>query len=176
MFCPFCNQKDSRVLESRLAEENSSIRRRRECESCKKRFTTYERIESIQLLVVKNSGARELYSREKLRAGIVTACRKTTVSAAQIDELIESLELELQLFGKKEISSSQLGELSLARLAILNEVAYIRFASVYRQFQSIEDFVNVLNGLAEQETSITDSKSGKMPALPGEKKPPGCQA
>ena len=149
MYCPFCNQKESRVLESRLADENSSIRRRRECENCKKRFTTYERIESVHLLVVKSSGAREPYSREKLRTGIVTACRKTTVSAQQIDELLDALELDLQVTGKREIASSQLGELILASLAVLNEVAYVRFASVYRQFQSIEDFVAELNRLGK---------------------------
>lgn len=158
MYCPFCNTKDSRVLESRIAEENSSIRRRRQCEACKKRFTTYERIETIQLLVVKSSGAREPYSREKLGAGISTACRKTTVNAQQIDELIESVELELQLIGKREINSSQLGGLVLERLAALNDVAYVRFASVYRQFQSIEDFVTELQRLAKPETEPAASK------------------
>ncbi|MBX9686205.1 MAG: transcriptional regulator NrdR [Candidatus Obscuribacterales bacterium] len=156
MFCPFCQQNDSRVLESRLSEENTSIRRRRECESCKKRFTTYERIESIQILVVKNSGSREPYSREKLMTGIVTACRKTTVSAAQIEELIDALELELQVLGKREIQSSQLGELTLARLRLLNQVAYVRFASVYRQFQSVEDFISELQELAGERFSAND--------------------
>lgn len=155
MYCPFCNQKDSRVLESRIADENSSIRRRRECESCKKRFTTYERIESFQLLVVKSSGAREPYTREKLRAGISTACRKTTVTAQQIDELIESVELELQVLGKREIASSQLGKLVLSRLSALHDVAYVRFASVYRQFQSIDDFVQELQRLAGEDTAFS---------------------
>ena len=155
MYCPFCNQKDSRVLESRIADENSSIRRRRECESCKKRFTTYERVETFQLLVVKSSGAREPYSRDKLRTGIATACRKTTVTAQQIDELIESLEMELQLIGKREIASSQLGKLILNRLSALNDVAYVRFASVYRQFQSINDFVSELQRLGGEDTIVT---------------------
>jgi transcriptional repressor NrdR len=159
VYCPFCNQKDSRVLESRIADENSSIRRRRECENCKKRFTTYERVESIQLLVVKSSGAREPYSREKLRAGIVTACTKTTVSAQQIDELIESVELELQLFGKREIATSQLGGLVLTRLAALNDVAYVRFASVYRQFQSIQDFVQELQRISASESAVMKVQS-----------------
>ena len=150
MYCPFCREKDSRVLESRLSEENSSIRRRRECESCQKRFTTYERIESIQLLVIKNHGGREPYSREKLMTGIVTACRKTTVSAQQIAEMLDGLELELQILGKREIQSSQMGQLVLSRLRLLNEVAYVRFASVYRQFQSVEDFIGELNKIADE--------------------------
>lgn len=147
MYCPFCKQRESRVLESRLSEENTSIRRRRECESCQKRFTTYERAESLRLLVVKNSGNREPYSRDKLLAGIATACCKTSVCAQQIEELIDTLELELQMAGKREIQSSQLGELVLAKLQKLNQVAYVRFASVYRQFQSVEDFVSELSRL-----------------------------
>lgn len=155
MYCPFCHHKESRVLESRLSEENTSIRRRRECESCKKRFTTYERIESIQVLVIKSAGGREPYSREKLKAGLVTACRKTTVSADQIEDIIDGIELELQILGKREISSRQLGELVLARMRLLNEVAYVRFASVYRQFQSIEDFIQELNTLASERSLLT---------------------
>jgi transcriptional repressor NrdR len=155
VYCPFCRENTSRVLESRLSEENSAIRRRRECESCQKRFTTYERVESIQLLVIKSHGGREPYSREKLRAGIVTACRKTTVSAEQIAEMLDSLELELQTAGKREIPSSHLGELVLARLRSLNEVAYVRFASVYRQFQSVQDFICELNALAGERFSLS---------------------
>lgn len=148
MFCPFCNQRDSRVLESRLADENSSIRRRRHCESCNMRFTTYERVESLQISIVKSSGRREPYIREKLRTGIGTACAKTTVTAEQIDDLIDKVELELQALGKREIQSRFLGEIVLSRLQEMNEVAYVRFASVYRQFQSIEDFISELNSLA----------------------------
>ncbi len=148
MYCPFCQQKDSRVLESRVSEENKTMRRRRECETCKRRFTTYERVETIQVLVVKNSGSREAYSREKLMTGIVTACRKTSVSAEQIEEILDAIELEFQILGKREIASQNLGELVLARLKLLNEVAYVRFASVYRQFQSVENFIEELRGLS----------------------------
>jgi transcriptional repressor NrdR len=148
VYCPFCREKVSRVLESRLSEENSSIRRRRECESCQKRFTTYERVESLQVLIVKSHGGREPYSREKLMRGIITACRKTTVSAGEIAEMLDAIELELQILGKREVPSSYLGELVLTRLRWLNEVAYVRFASVYRQFQSVEDFISELNSLA----------------------------
>lgn len=147
MYCPFCSHKDSRVLESRLTAENSSIRRRRECEQCEKRFTTYERVETIQLLIVKTSGAREPYSREKLHAGVSRAGAKTSITAAEVDNLVDGVENELMTSGKREIPSSALGEMVLARLRPLNEVAYVRFASVYRQFRSIDDFISELNTL-----------------------------
>lgn len=147
MYCPFCNHKDSRVLESRLTAENSSVRRRRECEACTKRFTTYERVETIQLLVIKTSGEREPYSREKLRAGLSSACAKTMVTAEDIDNLVDSLENELAAASKREVLSSALGDLVLMRLRSLNEVAYVRFASVYKAFQSIDDFIDELNHL-----------------------------
>jgi len=160
MYCPFCNCKDSRVLESRLTGDNS-VRRRRECESCQKRFTTYERSEAMQLLVVKRSGNREPYSREKLRAGISRACAKTMVTAEQVDDLVDSVESELASVGKKEVSASFLGERSLTRLRKLNQVAYVRFASVYRQFQSVEDFIHELETLREHDLVLAES------ALPG---------
>lgn len=150
MYCPFCNHKDSRVLESRLTAENSSVRRRRQCESCDRRFTTYERVEVIQLLVVKRDGNREPYVREKFGAGILRACAKTSVVAEQIDDLVESVENELAAEGKREVSSSQLGEMALSRLRVLNQVAYVRFASVYRQFRSIRDFISELDTLKEE--------------------------
>jgi transcriptional repressor NrdR len=150
MYCPFCSHKDSRVVESRLTSENSSVRRRRECESCSKRFTTYERVEVIQLLVVKRSGDREPYVREKLRAGVTRACTKTPVSAQEIDELVESIENELATEAKREVSSVQLGEMTLARLRTLNQIAYVRFASVYRQFTSIKDFIAELETLQNE--------------------------
>lgn len=147
MYCPFCNHKDSRVLESRLTGENSSVRRRRECEDCQKRFTTYERVETIQLLVVKSSGAREPYNREKLHAGVSSAAAKTMVTAEEVDNLVDSVENELAAWGKREVNSSTLGDLVLARLRTLNHVAYVRFASVYKQFQSIDDFIAELKSL-----------------------------
>lgn len=149
MYCPFCNHRESRVLESRLTAENSSIRRRRQCEKCERRFTTYETIEAIQLLVVKRSGSREPYLREKLRSGVSRACAKTMVTAEQIDDLVDSLESELAATGKREVSSIQIGEMTLSRLRGLNQVAYVRFASVYRQFRSIEDFISELDKLKD---------------------------
>lgn len=148
MFCPFCNHKESRVLESRLTGENS-VRRRRLCEKCDRRFTTYERVEAMQLLVIKRSGSRQPYLREKLRAGVARACAKTMVTAEQVDNLVESVENELAALGKREIPATTLGELALIRLRLLDQVAYVRFASVYRQFRSIEDFILELNTLKE---------------------------
>jgi transcriptional repressor NrdR len=149
MLCPFCNFENSRVLESRATEEGNSIRRRRECEapSCNKRFTTYERIEIMPVLVVKRSGEREPYSREKLRSGIVRACEKTVITAEQIDKVIDNIENDLAKQGKREVPSAILGELVLSELKDLDQVAYVRFASVYRQFRSIEDFINELQRL-----------------------------
>ena len=136
------------MLESRVTGEKA-IRRRRECESCGKRFTTYERIEVMQILVVKRSGGREPYSREKLQAGVTRACAKTNVTAEEIDDLVDSVENEMASLGKREIPASLVGELTLARLSSLNEVAYVRFASVYRQFKSVEDFVRELGHLKD---------------------------
>ncbi|MBY0546171.1 MAG: transcriptional regulator NrdR [Candidatus Obscuribacterales bacterium] len=137
------------MLESRLSTESSAVRRRRECEACHKRFTTFERVEAFQLLIVKTSGEREPYSVQKLRDGVSRACAKTTVTAEQIDSLLETIEAELLGNGKKELPSKLLGEMVLNRLKDLNEVAYVRFASVYRQFQSIEDFISELENLHE---------------------------
>lgn len=155
MFCPFCNLRESRVLESRLTTDNS-VRRRRECESCGKRFTTYEKLETIQFLVVKRSGTRDPYSREKLRAGLSRACVKTQISAEQIDNIVDGVENELMAAGRREISSTLLGELVLSRLSALDQVAYVRFASVYRAFQSVDDFIAELNLLKE---TLRDSAS-----------------
>jgi len=143
MFCPFCNHRESRVLESRLTTDNS-VRRRRECESCNKRFTTYEKLDVVQFLVVKRSGSREPYIREKLRAGLSRACAKTNITAEQIDDLVDAVENEMQASGRRELSSINLGEMVLALLSPLDQVAYVRFASVYRQFRSIDDFIQEL--------------------------------
>jgi transcriptional repressor NrdR len=156
MICPFCNQKDSRVLESRLTSENS-VRRSRQCEHCDKRFTTYERLEVIQLLVVKRSGNREPYTREKFQAGVARAAAKTMITAEQVDDLVESVENELASLGKREVPSTLLGELALARLGNLDHVAYVRFASVYRQFRSIDDFISELNTLRDTKSLLSAS-------------------
>jgi len=129
---------------------------------CEKRFTTYERVEVIQLLVVKRSGSREPYVREKLMKGIERACAKTSVTAPQIDDLVDSLENELATLGKREVPSTVLGELALTRLRGLDQVAYVRFASVYRQFRSIEDFVAELDTLKDTQTLLSGSDEKKL--------------
>jgi transcriptional repressor NrdR len=147
MRCPFCQFTENRVLESRSAEAGQSVRRRRECLKCERRFTTYERIEFVPITVIKRNGDRESFDRSKLLRGIIRACEKTDVSATQLEAMIDEIEAELQQRAVREVSSSEIGELVLQNLRGLSEVAYIRFASVYRKFQGIRDFVDTLNHL-----------------------------
>lgn len=154
MRCPFCQYTDSRVLESRSAESGQSVRRRRECLKCAHRFTTYERIEYVPIVVVKRDGQRQSFDRAKLLHGMIRACEKTGVNNLQLESIADEIEAELQQQSIREISSNEIGEFVLQRLRALNEVAYIRFASVYRQFQGIRDFVDTLNHL--QSHSGTD--------------------
>jgi transcriptional repressor NrdR len=144
MLCPFCSHANSRVLESRSADESCSIRRRRECLECRKRFTTYERVEFVPLVVIKRSGKRESFDRFKVLKGVTIACEKTGVTRAQIETLVDDLEMELQQRATREITTQYIGERVLKTLRELNEVAYVRFASVYRKFQGITDFVEEL--------------------------------
>lgn len=154
MQCPFCQYTDSRVLESRAAESGQSIRRRRECLHCKRRFTTYERIEFVPVTVIKRNGYRESFDRSKLLRGIVRACEKTGIGSEQIESFVDDIEAQLQQAVMKEVTSNEIGELVLAQLAELSEVAYVRFASVYRQFQGIKDFVETLNHLQMQQDDL----------------------
>ncbi|MFQ3617393.1 MAG: transcriptional regulator NrdR [Cyanobacteriota bacterium] len=147
MRCPFCQFTDNRVLESRSAESGQSVRRRRECLSCGRRFTTYERIEFVPVIVVKRNGTRESFDRSKVLRGIMRACEKTGIPHLELENLVDEIEAELQQRSVREVPSQEIGELVLDRLQELNEVAYIRFASVYRQFRGIRDFVDTLNQL-----------------------------
>lgn len=147
MHCPYCSHANSRVLESRSADESSSIRRRRECLDCKKRFTTYERIELVPLVVIKRNGKRESFDRFKILKGVTIGCEKTGVTRTQIETLVDELEQELQQRACREVTTQFIGERVLASLRELNEVAYVRFASVYRKFQGIDDFVDELGRL-----------------------------
>lgn len=151
MRCPFCQCTDSRVLESRSAEAGQSIRRRRECLNCARRFTTYERIEFVPISVVKRDGDRQSFDRSKLMRGILVACEKTGVPTNKIDSLVDEIEAELQQRLLKEVTSSEIGDLVLQNLRSVSEVAYIRFASVYRQFQGFSDFIDTLNQLQLQD-------------------------
>lgn len=144
MKCPYCSSENTRVIDSRPAEDGSSIRRRRLCDECGKRFTTYEKVETIPLIVVKKDNARELYDRSKIEAGVLLACRKLPVSADRMNQLIDEIETELFSHEEKEIPSIQIGELVMDKLKDLNEVAYVRFASVYREFKDAETFMNEL--------------------------------
>ena len=159
MRCPFCQHTDSRVLESRSAESGQSVRRRRECLDCKHRFTTYERIEYVPITVIKRDGKRESFDRSKLLRGIVRACEKTGIPAMRLEELVDEVEAELQQQTAREVSSAEIGELVLHQLQSISEVAYIRFASVYRQFQGIRDFVNTLNHLRTNKFQMVNRKN-----------------
>ncbi len=147
MQCNQCNETDTKVIESREVSEGESIRRRRECTKCNARFTTYERIEKPQLIVVKNDGSRQLYSREKLLAGLYRACEKTSVSAMQLEKLVTDVERALYACGESEVSSQHIGEEVINRLASIDEVAYVRFASVYRRFKDIASFEQELSDM-----------------------------
>lgn len=166
MQCPFCQHTNNRVLESRSAEAGRSIRRRRECLKCEGRFTTYERIEYVPVTVIKRNNSRELFNRSKLLRGIDRACEKTGLDAAKLDTLVDNIEMDLQQRSTREITSTDIGELVLHQLRPLNEVAYVRFASVYRQFTGIRDFADTLNHLQSSEEvtgSPTYAVNGSRP-------------
>lgn len=152
MRCPFCNNEDTRVLDSRQAEEGTAIRRRRECDSCARRFTTFEKYEDSPLVVVKKDGRREEFSRHKLKMGLLKACEKRPISMEAIDGAVYDIEKNLRNHHEHEVSSTSVGEAVMERLFHLDEVAYIRFASVYRQFKDIQRFVEELNDLIQKKT------------------------
>ncbi len=147
MQCPSCQNTDSRVLESRAADTGRSVRRRRECLNCDFRFTTYERIETVPISVIKRNGNRETFSRSKLLHGLTRACEKTGLETAKLEVMVTELELQLQQNSGREVSSSEIGEMVLEHLRGISEVAYVRFASVYRQFRGISDFIAALEGI-----------------------------
>ena len=144
MKCPFCGHDNTRVIDSRPADENNSIRRRRVCDECSRRFTTYEKVETIPLIVIKKDDNRETYDRSKIEAGVLRACHKRPVSANQITKLVDDVETEVFNRAEKEISSRVIGELVMDRIKNLDAVAYVRFASVYREFKDINTFMDEL--------------------------------
>ena len=148
MLCPFCQHTDSRVLESRSAESGCSIRRRRECLNCQRRFTTYERIEFVPIIVLKRDGGSESFDRSKLLRGMIRACEKTGVSQQSLESIIDEIESQLQVRDRHQVSSVEIGEMVLQYLQTISEVAYVRFASVYRQFRGVRDFAEALNHFA----------------------------
>ena len=147
MQCPTCQNTDSRVLESRSADSGKSVRRRRECLNCSFRFTTYERVETMPVSVIKKDGSRELFNKEKLITGISRACEKTTFTSEAIINLVDGIESQILQDSNKDIKSSQIGEFILESLRKENEVAYIRYASVYRKFNGVKDFISTLESL-----------------------------
>jgi transcriptional repressor NrdR len=152
MRCPFCQDAENKVIDSRESHEGSVIRRRRECLQCKRRFTTYERVEELYPLIVKKDGRRETFDRDKLLAGLKKACEKRPVSADQLEETVVAIERLLQGMGEKEVPSSVIGEEVMRRLHGLDEVAYVRFASVYRSFRDISEFMEELKDLLSDRT------------------------
>lgn len=144
MKCPYCGEENTKVIDSRPAEENNAIRRRRQCEKCKKRFTTYEKVETIPLIVIKKGNIRETYDRGKIEAGILRSCHKRPVSYDQIIAAVEDVENAVFNMEQKEISSQVIGELVMDRLKKLDQVAYVRFASVYREFKDVNTFMDEL--------------------------------
>lgn len=158
MKCNKCQTDDTKVLESRDVSEGEAVRRRRECINCQYRFTTYERLERPQLVVIKNDGTREMFSREKLLAGLYRACEKTAVTSMQLEKLVADVEHVLYDMGDQEVPTSQIGQLVMDSLAGLNEVAYVRFASVYRRFKDIASFEKELSQIRElKATSKADA-------------------
>jgi len=149
MRCPYCGHLEDRVVDSREAQEGQATRRRRECLGCARRFTTYERIEDVLPQVVKKDGRREAFAREKIVEGVATACQKRPVSAEQIEALVAGVERQVQEMGEREIRSAVVGEAVMQRLRRLDEVAYVRFASVYRAFRDVGEFMTELVGLAK---------------------------
>jgi transcriptional repressor NrdR len=149
MQCPSCQHTDSRVLESRAADSGRSVRRRRECLNCDFRFTTYERVETVPITVLKRNGHRETFNRSKLLHGLLRACEKTGLAPASLEVVVDEIEICLQQRAGREVTSNEIGEMVLQQLREMSDVAYVRFASVYRQFKSVSDFVSALEVLGE---------------------------
>ncbi len=150
MRCPFCGNEDTKVVDSRAQDDNTVIKRRRLCEKCDKRFTTYERIDTVPLIVVKRNGAREVFEKNKILNGIVKACNKRNISLRQMEAIVDDIENSIINLPSKEVSSTEIGNMVMDKLKGLDEVAYVRFASVYRQFTDIDTFLAELNKLLDE--------------------------
>jgi transcriptional repressor NrdR len=147
MKCPFCGEIENKVIDSRLSKDGNVIRRRRECIGCERRFTTYEQIEEIPVMIVKKDGRREIFSKDKVRSGMHKACEKRNISMNLIEDFLDELERDLRETGEKEIPAHVIGEKIMAKLHEIDDVAYVRFASVYREFKDVNDFVSELKKL-----------------------------
>lgn len=151
MKCPFCGKENTRVIDSRPADDNSSIRRRRQCDECSKRFTTYEKVETIPLVVIKKDNNREQYDRAKIEAGVFRSCHKRPISIDQINALVDEVENVIFNMEEKEIPSHRIGEIVMDKLKGLDPVAYVRFASVYREFKDVNTFMNELKKILDHD-------------------------
>ncbi|MGP1488951.1 MAG: transcriptional regulator NrdR [Peptoanaerobacter stomatis] len=154
MNCPYCGSSDIRVIDSRHIEEDNTIKRRRECESCKKRFSTFEMIQEASIIVIKKDGSREFFDKNKILRGIVRSCQKRPVSTKQMEEIVSDVEKHILNSPDKEVSSNQIGELVISRLKKLDVVSYVRFASVYREFKDVNSFFDELNSIVESEKEL----------------------
>jgi len=150
MKCPFCTSHENRVIDSRLGKDGNSIRRRRECMSCNRRFTTYERVEEINLMVVKKDGTRQPFDRNKIMQGLLKAIEKRPIDPERIEEMVSELERDLQERGEREVGSKEIGERLISKLHEIDEVAYVRFASVYRSFKDVNQFMDELKDLLKE--------------------------
>lgn len=151
MKCPACGYSETKVIDSRLSNDGASIRRRRECLKCEKRFTTYEYVDQVSLMVVKRDGRREPFDRKKIIAGLIKACEKRPVSIDKMEDITGEIERAIQRKYDREVNSKEIGELIMEKLAALDEVAYVRFASVYRQFRDVNQFMNELQGMLKKD-------------------------
>ena len=158
MRCPYCGQSESKVVDSRPADEGNSIRRRRECLSCQKRFTTYETVESLPIIVVKKDGSRESFDRQKVLGGMIRACEKRKVPLAELEAAVDGIEQELQNAMDREVKTSRIGEMVMESLRKLDEVAYVRFACVYHQFRDLQTFVDELGRLISENQGNADDE------------------
>ena len=150
MKCPYCNEDETKVIDSRPVDDNCSIRRRRQCEKCGRRFTTYEKLETMPLMVIKKDNSRETYDRSKIESGVIRSCHKRPVSTQQIDSMIDEIENQIFNMEEREVSTNMIGELVVERLKELDEVAYVRFASVYREFKDVNTFMEELGKLLKK--------------------------
>jgi len=155
MKCPYCGYKEDKVVDSRATSEESAIRRRRECLKCGKRFTTYEYIEEVSLMVIKKDGRREPFDRKKILAGVIRACEKRPISMEKMEEILTQVERAIQKKSDREVSASRIGELVMEKLKVLDDVAYVRFASVYRQFKDVGQFMEELKDILGKEKRKT---------------------
>ena len=150
MRCPFCNNQDTKVIDSRSQDENSVIRRRRLCDSCEKRFTTFERVDTIPMIVIKHDGTRETFDKSKLQNGIMKSCNKRPITAKHIQEIVDDVENAVMTSIDREIATTDIGNMVMDKLKVLDEVAYVRFASVYRQFKDINTFMDELANMLKE--------------------------